>query len=171
MISVINNVTHLSYNCIKNDIQDTYVTSKQVQNAAPLGGYVFEVSELRNSPFITYSHSYLGNGNEASQMEAVQAMPTSKGIHPCFSNGNGTIPLIYTYNGMSGEAHLLTCISRRYLSILCMHDYCMQAIYSCMHAMSLEVALYMPGLVSDVNIKHYVFKSILNIITMPASPY
>ena len=29
-------------------------------------------------------------------------MPSSKGIHPCFGNGNGTIPVNYAYNGISG---------------------------------------------------------------------
>ena len=84
-------------------VQDSYATTKQVQNVAPKKSYVFEVPELRTSPFITYSHSYLGNGNDAYRMEAVQAMPTSKGIHPCFGNGNGSIPVNYAYNGISGK--------------------------------------------------------------------
>jgi len=41
---------------------------------------------------------------DAYRMQAVQAMPSSKGVNPCFGNGNGTVSIVYTYNGVSGEA-------------------------------------------------------------------
>ena len=83
-------------------IQDTYETTKKVEELAPKQGYVFSVKELKPDPYMAYSHSYLGNGLDAYRMQAVQAMPSSKGINPCFANGNGTISLTYSYNGVSG---------------------------------------------------------------------